>query len=249
MKELEIHSNEAGQRFDKFLKKYLKKAPDSFIYKMLRKKNIVLNKKKADGKEILSTGDKVKFFLSDETIEKFSDSGIVKSRDMDNLFFQDKGKILKPDILYEDSQVIFFNKPSGVLSQKAKHGDFSMAEYVVSYLLKSAQMTEEELFTFRPSVCNRLDRNTSGIISAGKTLSGLQELSELFRKPSESSGRESIPAVFVQSGLHTIPDMRTSRSRVSLIGFPANVSSALTITLELMSSLTSETLPLTKWIP
>ncbi len=182
MKELEIHSNEAGQRFDKFLKKYLKKAPDSFIYKMLRKKNIVLNKKKADGKEILSTGDKVKFFLSDETIEKFSDSGIVKSRDMDNLFFQDKGKILKPDILYEDSQVIFFNKPSGVLSQKAKHGDFSMAEYVVSYLLKSAQMTEEELFTFRPSVCNRLDRNTSGIISAGKTLAGLQELSELFRK-------------------------------------------------------------------
>lgn len=181
MKELEIHGNEAGQRFDKFLKKYLKKAPDSFIYKMLRKKNIVLNKKKADGKEILAVGDKVKLFLSDETIEKFSDVIIEKPQSSGRMFLKDKGKLLKPDILYEDSQVIFFNKPSGILSQKAKPEDVSMAEYVVSYLIGSGQMKEEELLTFRPSVCNRLDRNTSGIIAAGKTLAGLQELSELFR--------------------------------------------------------------------
>lgn len=89
---------------------------------MLRKKNIVLNKKKADGKELLSTGDKVKFFLSDETIEKFSDSGIAKSRDMDNLFFQDKGKILKPDILYEDSQVIFLTSLPGSFPKRQNMG-------------------------------------------------------------------------------------------------------------------------------
>ena len=63
MKELEIQVNEAGQRFDKYLKKYLKNAPDSFIYKMLRKKNIVLNKKKADGSERLVAGDEIKFFV------------------------------------------------------------------------------------------------------------------------------------------------------------------------------------------
>lgn len=181
MKELEIHSNESGQRFDKFLKKYLKKAPDSFIYKMLRKKNIVLNKKKADGREILAVGDKVKLFLSDETIEKFSGAAMERSQSLDSLLLKDRGKLLRPEILYEDSQVIFFNKPSGVLSQKAKPDDVSMAEYVVSYLIGSGQMKEEELLTFRPSVCNRLDRNTSGIIAAGKTLAGLQELSELFR--------------------------------------------------------------------
>ena len=72
MRELNIRGNEAGQRLDKYLKKYLKEAPGSFIYKMLRKKNIVLNGKKADGSEKLSVGDKVKLFLSEETIEKFS---------------------------------------------------------------------------------------------------------------------------------------------------------------------------------
>lgn len=181
MKELEINRNEAGQRFDKFLKKYLKEAPDSFIYKMLRKKNIVLNQKKADGKEMLFAGDRVKLFLSDETIEKFAGASVKGFPSADALSLIDKGKLLRPEVIYEDSQVIFFNKPSGVLSQKAKPEDVSMAEYVVSYLIGSGQMKEEELLTFRPSVCNRLDRNTSGIIAAGKTLAGLQGLSELFK--------------------------------------------------------------------
>ena len=101
MKELEIQVNEAGQRLDKYLKKYLKNAPDSFIYKMLRKKNIVLNKKKADGSERLAEGDEIKFFLSEETIEKFK--GAVS--------FSSSGgrECLEPEIVYEDSQVIFFN--------------------------------------------------------------------------------------------------------------------------------------------
>lgn len=69
MREFQINSNEAGQRFDKYLKKLLSNAGSSFIYKMLRKKNIVLNGKKADGTEKLSEGDQVKLFLSDETFE------------------------------------------------------------------------------------------------------------------------------------------------------------------------------------
>lgn len=180
MKELVIRSNEAGQRFDKYLKKYLKKAPESFIYKMLRKKNIVLNKKKADGSERLEIGDRVKLFLSEDTIEKFSDDA-VRTETLSLRFPKDGGVFFEPEILYEDSHVVFFNKPSGILSQKAVRTDVSMAEYVVLYLLKSGQINEEGLRAFRPSVCNRLDRNTTGIIAAGKTLSGLQELSELFR--------------------------------------------------------------------
>lgn len=178
MKELKIQVNEAGQRFDKYLKKYLKNAPDSFIYKMLRKKNIVLNKKKADGSERLAQGDEVKLFLSEETIGKFT--GSAPERKDFSFGFSGSG-FIEPEILYEDSHVIFFNKPSGVLSQKARQTDISMAEYVVSYMLKNGQIKEEELRTFKPSVCNRLDRNTSGVIAAGKTLAGLQELSELFR--------------------------------------------------------------------
>lgn len=72
MREIRVTENEAGQRLDKLLAKFLKEAPKSFLYKMLRKKNITLNGKKASGSEKLSQGDAVKLFLSEETIEKFS---------------------------------------------------------------------------------------------------------------------------------------------------------------------------------
>ena len=173
MREIIINSNEAGQRLDKFLSKYMSLAPKSFFYKMLRKKNITLNAKKASGQEKLCEGDAVKLFLSDETIEKFTERKSVS---------QQKG-IAKAelDILYEDRNTIFINKPAGVLSQKTSKDDISLVEYVIGYLLESHQITEEELRTFHPSVCNRLDRNTSGIVAAGKTLAALQELGAMFR--------------------------------------------------------------------
>lgn len=179
MKELCIGSNEAGQRLDKFLGKYMDQAPKSFLYKMLRKKNITLNGKKALGNEILSAGDTVKLFLSDETVSKFS-----RSRTQETYKPKSQGQGTKLDILYEDEHTIFINKPAGMLSQKAAPGDVSLVEHLISYLLESGQITEEELRTFRPSVCNRLDRNTSGIVAAGKTLAALQDLSAMFRERS-----------------------------------------------------------------
>ena len=174
MKELIIHDNEAGQRLDKLLRKYLSEAPGSFIYKMLRKKNIVLNGKKATGNEHLKKGDSVKLFLADDTIAKFQAS---KPEHMQQL----KGTV-KLDIIYEDHNVLFINKPSGMLSQKAKESDISVVENVTAYLLNSGQLTSEDLRTFRPSICNRLDRNTSGLIVAGKSLAGLQQMGELFKE-------------------------------------------------------------------
>ena len=69
-----------------------------------------------------------------------------------------------------------------MLSQKARPEDVSANEYILSYLLKEGVLTEEEMRTFRPSVCNRLDRNTSGILIAGKTLKGLQEMSKALKE-------------------------------------------------------------------
>lgn len=171
MKELCIRTNEAGQRLDKFLGKYMDQAPKSFLYKMLRKKNITLNGKKASGNEMLCEGDTVKLFLADETIGKFSRS--LRTASVSGI---------KLDILYEDRHTIFINKPVGMLSQKAKPEDVSLVEHLTAYLLESGQITEQELRTFRPSVCNRLDRNTSGIVAAGKTLAALQELGFMFRE-------------------------------------------------------------------
>ena len=178
MKEIEINSNEAGQRFDKFLGKYLDQAPKSFLYKMLRKKNITLNGKKAAGNEILALGDNVKLFFSDETIKKFSKTSEEVFRPVQKNTAKSKVKL---NVLYEDENVIFLNKPVGMLSQKANREDTYLVEYLIEYLLDSGQVTREELKTFHPAVCNRLDRNTSGIVAGGKTLSALQILNEMFR--------------------------------------------------------------------
>ncbi len=170
MKQIIVNENQAGQRLDKLLFKILNNAPKSFIYKMLRKKNIVLNGKKAAGSELLKVNDEIKLYLSDETIDKFTKK--LESAILD----------YELDIIYEDKNILLINKPVGILSQKAVVNDYSMVEYVISYMLSKNQITKEQLMTFKPSVCNRLDRNTSGLLIAGKTLVGLQEMSRLLKE-------------------------------------------------------------------
>lgn len=174
MKEFAISKKEAGQRMDKFIFKVLDQAPKSFVYKMLRKKNIVLNDKKATGQEMLKERDCIKIYFSDETFDKFaSQSGNSK----EDKKLSGKRKI-RPDIIYEDEDIVIINKPAGLLSQKASPDDYSANEMIIDYLLESGQLTETELRTFHPSVCNRLDRNTSGLLIAGKTIRGLQQTAE-----------------------------------------------------------------------
>ena len=171
MKQITVSQNEAGQRLDKLLLKYLNEAPKSFIYKMLRKKNIILNGKKATGNEKTALGDEVKLFLSDETLLKFS-----------NVQIADTTTAL--EVIYEDEHLLVINKPCGMLSQKAVASDSSLVEHLISYLLKEGAITRESLQGFRPSICNRLDRNTSGIVVAGKSLTGLQQMAALFKERS-----------------------------------------------------------------
>ncbi len=173
MQQVLISEREAGQRLDKFLHKYLPLAPTSFFYKMLRKKNITLNGKKAEGKEKLLAGDKVSLFLSDETIASFKQG--VDITEYEEAFHRLKGI----QVLYEDDHVVIMNKPAGILSQKAKEGDLSLNEWLIGYLLKEGVVTQATLGTYKPSICNRLDRNTMGLITGAKTLSGSQELNRL----------------------------------------------------------------------
>lgn len=176
MRELDIGKNDAGQRFDKYLKKLLKEAPGSFIYKMMRKKNIVLNGKKADGTEKLQEGDKIKLFLSDETYEKFTGlSAGSRPAILDEIETIPRTHL---EIVYEDDDILVINKPAGMLSQKARPTDISANEYILRYLYDNGSIDDKQLMTFRPSICNRLDRNTSGLLVAGKTLRGLQRMSE-----------------------------------------------------------------------
>jgi 23S rRNA pseudouridine955/2504/2580 synthase len=184
MELIKITNNEAGQRFDKYLKKLLKEAPDSFIYKMLRKKNIVLNGKKSDGKEILSVGDEVKLFLADETFEKFSGKASNNSDNELIQYIKAYQKLSVLNIIYEDDNILIVNKPAGVLSQKAKPEDVSVNEWLIGYMLTNNIISKDTLATFKPSICNRLDRNTSGMVACGKTLAGSQYLSSIIKDKS-----------------------------------------------------------------
>ncbi len=201
-----IREQEAGQRLDKFLHKYLKEAGSSFLYKMLRKKNITLNGKKAEGKELLALGDQVQFFFSDETFAKFRGPSLENSltqklpaKDQTSVghtapkrgaghgatllqqYALAYGKLRGIRVLYEDHHVLLLEKPSGILTQKAAADDLSLNEWMIGYLLDTGQLDPALLDTFKPSVCNRLDRNTSGIVICSKTLAGSQKLSELLR--------------------------------------------------------------------
>lgn len=175
MRQLTVHKNDENQRLDKYLKKYLREAPGSFIYKMLRKKNIVLNGKKADGTEKLSAGDEIKLFFAEETLQKFTGEAVKNE--------EQKFPVMKNmEILFEDEDVLIINKPAGELSQKAEAKDVSMNEYALGYLQSTGAITEESLKVFKPSVCNRLDRNTSGILIVAKTYQAAREFGEALQK-------------------------------------------------------------------
>lgn len=195
MQSVTIGSNQAGQRLDKFLHKYLPNAGTGFLYKMLRKKNITLNGKKAEGSELLALNDTVSFFFSEETFAKFSgqtltaldvskESSEVKTPKVSKEYQTAYQKLTGIDVLYEDDNVLILNKPVGILTQKAAPKDLSLNEWMVGYLLEQTPALAEELHTFHPSVCNRLDRNTSGIVLCGKSLAGLQYLSQCVRERS-----------------------------------------------------------------
>ncbi|MBP5415486.1 MAG: RluA family pseudouridine synthase [Lachnospiraceae bacterium] len=180
MKEFVIERKDSGQRVDKYLARILPAATKSFIYKMIRKKNIVLNDKRLNGNELLKEGDSVKLWFSDETFEHFANSSVSLNviDEFLNAYQKFKDSI---EIIFEDDDFLIVNKPCGILSQKSAQSDLSLNEWIVGYLLSKEAVTVESLSVCRPSIVNRLDRNTSGLILIGKTVYGLNVLSEMVR--------------------------------------------------------------------
>lgn len=183
MKEIVIQEKDAGQRLDKFLKKYFSAARTGFLYKMLRGKNIVLNGKKAAGKELLQAQDTIRVFFSDETFAKMRGtvSGHLSPRDDALKIYGKAYRELKDiRIIRETDDLIFLYKPAGVLSQQDQPDSISLNEWITGYLLAGGQPVE--LPHYRPSVCNRLDRNTSGIVIGAKTYAGSRLAAELIKE-------------------------------------------------------------------
>lgn len=186
MQSVTIGENQAGQRLDKFLRKYMPEAGSGFLYKMLRKKNIILNGGKAEGSELLAKGDQVCFFFSDETFARFTGkAGGEDARETSQAEYRKAYRELSGvTVCYEDDHVLILDKPAGILTQKAENDGLSLNEWMIGYLLSKYPDFAGELDSFRPSVCNRLDRNTSGLVLCGKSLPGLQFLSRSIRERS-----------------------------------------------------------------
>lgn len=199
-----ITDREAGQRFDKYLHRILPNAGSGFLYKMLRKKNITLNDKKADGSEKIAVGDCVKIFFAQETLDLFMgkqapDSGAVRqgtgadagfsgktgSMSDESSRFQEYRKAYRQlsdiQVIYENDHILIADKPAGVLSQKAEKMSLSLNEWLLGFLLEKGELSESAPAFYKPSVCNRLDRNTSGMVLCAKTLKGAQLLSGLLK--------------------------------------------------------------------
>ena len=162
MIEITLTSNQANRRLDRFLLAHLSRAPQSLIYKLLRKKRIKLNGRRAYGNEITAQGDIVTLYLAPETFRGFLAETAPPPRNW--------GPV---DIIYEDDNILLTNKPAGLLTHSDIPGNQDTLIDRVAYYLHGKT-------DFIPAVCNRLDRNTSGLVVCGKNLAAVQALNVIF---------------------------------------------------------------------
>lgn len=184
MKSFVINENDGGQRLDKFISKTVWGLPPSLMYKYIRKKRIKVNGKRAEEKTLLAAGDLVEMYIPDEFFEK-------KTRDADTLELSR----VKPrlNIIYEDKNIILCDKKPGVLSHTGDSGDSNRADageretliyHIKAYLYQKGEYKPGEENSFAPALCNRIDRNTGGIVIAAKNAQALRQMNSLIKEGS-----------------------------------------------------------------
>ena len=207
MKKIIIGENDKDQRADRFLSKLLPNANKNFIMKMIRKKNIVNNNSKMNASDILKLGDEITLFFSDQTYEKFS----KKSNSYAHI---------KLDIVYEDQNIIVIDKPSGLLSHSADNmRDKNLIDGVIAYLIEKGEYNPREENSFVPALCNRLDRNTAGLVIVGKNSLSLKTLNSKIKERDFKKIYNSIVlGEFTLNGLvedRMIKDDKKNRSNIT----------------------------------
>ena len=175
MRELTIQKNDANQRLDKFLFKYLANAPQSLIYKGIRKGRIKVNGKKSDIAYKLQLGDKLELYLNDEIFEK---SVGHSERSEETLRFFASLKMTL-DIVYEDENILIANKPAGLLvHEDTNEKRHTLINYINAYLYQKGEYRPEAEHSFTPALCHRIDRNTAGLVIAAKSAEALRVIND-----------------------------------------------------------------------
>ena len=191
MRILTVKKNDAGQRLDKFISKAVKGLPMSMMYKLIRTKKIKVNRKRTEQNYILCEGDEIQLFIREE----FFDS---PEKDTSALFRIQP----KLDILYEDENIMLLNKRPGVLvheDDSAKENTLIM--HIKAYLAQKGEYSPNEEQSFSPALCNRIDRNTGGIVIAAKNAEALRVMNEKIKMREIDK--------FYLAAIHGIPEKKS----------------------------------------
>lgn len=218
---IEIGPNEAGQRLDKFLRKLLKDVPLSAIFKALRKKDIRVNGKKQNEKYFLQEGDvvEIKYIQSNKEDKK-------------EKFIKVDPKRIK--IAYEDENVVVIEKWPDVLvhSDSNNSEEPTLTDYVLSYLNDKGDYIPENEITFTPAACNRLDRNTSGMVMFGKTFEGLKAINEAIREDEIRKYYYALAKGKIRAGLYEAYILKNPETNTSKI-YDTEVKNSKKISMEI----------------
>ncbi len=171
MREVVIGKNDAGQRLDKFLTKSLKNFPQSLLYKSIRLKKIKVNRHRAEASQILVEGDVLQLFLAEEFFEG-------RDARTEHALASIKGV---PDILYEDAHIMLINKRAGIAVHEGEGNGETLIDEIQAYLYRRGEYDPAREQSFAPALCNRIDRNTAGIVIAAKTAEALRDMDKAIR--------------------------------------------------------------------
>ena len=169
MQEIFIKKNDAGQRLDKFLTKKFKNLPTSLLYKLIRKKKITLNRKRTKENVILSEGDLILVFVSDELLGGATSKKVFSG-----------GRI---NVVYEDENILIVDKESGlIVHSDTKEESDTLIDRITAYLIRKGEFNPDDENSFSPALCNRIDRNTQGLVLAAKNAQALREMNEIIKR-------------------------------------------------------------------
>ena len=167
MKSFVIAKNDAGQRLDKFLTKAVPLLPQALLYKYIRMKRIKLNRKRCEISTRLQEGDLLELYINDEFFEAPS---------VEEAFFRAPSDIT---VVYEDENVLLVNKPAGlIVHEDDKEAFDTLINRILKYLYEKKEYDPQKENSFVPALCNRIDRNTSGIVLAAKNAAALRVLNQ-----------------------------------------------------------------------
>ncbi len=170
MKEIIVNKNDSSQRIDKFIAKTFRTMPQSLVYKYLRTKRIKVNGKKAKENQILEENDVITLYIPEEFF------GAKREANLEHIRSDIK-------VCYEDENIMIVHKPKGVLCHSEDESDTdTMIDRVKAYLYSKGEYTPESENSFAPALCNRIDRNTEGLVIAAKNAESLRIMNEIIKE-------------------------------------------------------------------